>query len=322
MKKIFVLILAFCLLISGCVSTDPEIDPNLVVMEVTSSSESKVSFVIKNNSKDAVVFGESYTLEFFDGESWSEVPEAYATFFIEIAHLLASGEEYKSSVNLEMRYGALSSGTYRIVKSISLENDLGETYATQQLTAEFEIFAVERTAKIDFVPEIIEPEEPAEEDKSMTVPTENQTEFVFRANAKSNGGEEIIRSFAMNENSTKEKPAIVFYDAETFLKFMNAIAPVYQIGEGAGSLKEKFATYDEEFFKENVLLLTHIRSGSGSARYSVKSVDVFGEKCTMTITVTAPQVGTADMADWFVFAERPKAEFENINSFSVKIIPG
>ena len=142
MKRILIFTILLCL--CGCVPTDPEIDPNLVKMEITEYSEGKIGFEILNNSKDNIVFGEEYILEFYDGERWTEVPERTETFFIAIAHLLENGESYCSSVNIEARYGTLSHGKYRIAKDVRFETEDGIDYGGQRVYGEFEVAATEK----------------------------------------------------------------------------------------------------------------------------------------------------------------------------------
>ena len=126
MKKIFVLLLAICLCFCGCVSTEPQIDPNLVVIEITDFDETRVNYTVVNNYKFGIELGNEYRLEYKDGESW-------------IAYVINQGEGKDFSENLEMRYGKLQSGTYRIVKDVRLLNEDGEICGSQQITAEFEI---------------------------------------------------------------------------------------------------------------------------------------------------------------------------------------
>lgn len=144
MKKIIIMALVFVLAFGGCVSTEPQIDPNLVTMKITEYSGEKTGFEIKNNSKDRVTFGEDYSLEFFNGEDWEEISEREETFFIAIAHVLETGDAFVSSVNLSARYGELSNGKYRIAKDIRFENEDGVDCGGQRVYAEFEVTAKER----------------------------------------------------------------------------------------------------------------------------------------------------------------------------------
>ena len=144
MKKIMVLALAFCIAFAGCSAKDPQIDPELVVMEVTSKSGTELSFEIKNNSNHNIVFGNNYYFEHKEGEEWVKMADRTQAYFTEIAHILEPGETYKSSVNFEARYGALSDGTYRIVKEMRFENFDGTDFGGQLAAAEFEVTVRER----------------------------------------------------------------------------------------------------------------------------------------------------------------------------------
>ena len=140
MRKLFVLVFA----ISGCVSAEPEIDPELFTMEIISSDSENVTFEIKNNSKGSIEFGEDYCIEFKDGENWVPVEEISEYFFNMIAYGLESGGSKRFTVNFEPRYGALSSGTYRVAKDIRMLNEDGIDCGGQRVYAEFEIVAIER----------------------------------------------------------------------------------------------------------------------------------------------------------------------------------
>ena len=110
-KKIFVLFLAICLCFCGCVSTEPQIDPNLIKIEITYSDSKNITFDVVNNSKDGIEFGSEYHIEYLDGEEWVSLEERTETFFTMIAHVLASGKKMNFSFDIAARYGELSSGT-------------------------------------------------------------------------------------------------------------------------------------------------------------------------------------------------------------------
>ena len=139
MKKIFALILSFVFIFSGCVSTEPQIDPNIVLVEINSCDGKNIDYTVVNNSKDTIELGNDYRLEYKEGNNWVEVPETGEVFFSMIAYVLNPGEGKSFSENLEMRYGELQKGTYRIVKSVRLLNEDGEICGAQQATGEFEI---------------------------------------------------------------------------------------------------------------------------------------------------------------------------------------
>ena len=118
MKKVFVLLIAICLCFCGCVKTEPQIDPNLIKIEITYSDSKNVTFDVINNSKDGIEFGSEYHIEYLDGEEWVYLEERNETFFTMIAYVLVSGEKMNFSFDMEARYGELSSGTYRIKKDV------------------------------------------------------------------------------------------------------------------------------------------------------------------------------------------------------------
>ena len=136
MKKVFVLLIAICILLCGCVKTEPQIDPNLIKIEITYSDSKNITFDIINNSKDSI--------EYLEGKEWIPVAERTETFFDMMARILASGEKMNFSFDIAARYGELSSGTYRIAKDFTLLNEDGIPCGSQRAFAEFEVTAIER----------------------------------------------------------------------------------------------------------------------------------------------------------------------------------
>ncbi len=66
--------------------------------------------------------------------------------------------------------------------------------------------------------------------------------------------------------------------------------------------------YDEAFFQDNRLVLVPASSNSGSVRYTAK-VTVEGETLHIEFEAQMPQIGTADMAEWLILVELPRAEY-------------
>ena len=144
MKTIFALVLAVAIMVSGGVSTEPQIDPNLIKIEITYSDSKNVTFDVINNAKDGIEFGSEYHIEYLDGKNWVPLEEKTETFFTMIAHVLASGEKMNFSFDIAARYGELSSGTYRIAKNFTLLNEDGIPCGSQMAYGEFEVQAVKR----------------------------------------------------------------------------------------------------------------------------------------------------------------------------------
>ncbi len=65
--------------------------------------------------------------------------------------------------------------------------------------------------------------------------------------------------------------------------------------------------YDEEYFKDNILLLLLIEEPSGSIRNRVKSVTKNGEELDVLIECYSPAMRTDDMAYWTLFIELDKS---------------
>lgn len=63
-------------------------------------------------------------------------------------------------------------------------------------------------------------------------------------------------------------------------------------------------TLDQAFFDENILLCALITTGSGSDRYAITGLELGSNgQLTMTVQHTSAEVGTADMAEWFLLAQ-------------------
>ena len=147
MKKLFVLLIAICLCFCGCANTEPQIDPDLIIMEVVHADTQNVVFEVTNNSKYKIEFGEDYYIEFKDGENWVPLEETNEYFFNMIAYSLEPGGWQRFDGKTEPRYGALSSGTYRIAKDFTLLNEDEIPCGSKRPLAEIEVQAIKKTTE-------------------------------------------------------------------------------------------------------------------------------------------------------------------------------
>ena len=76
------------------------------------------------------------------------------------------------------------------------------------------------------------------------------------------------------------------------------------------------AKYDEKFFDENTLMLVYVEANSGSDRYGVNSVYCAdGKFCIKVQNLNSPDVGTCDMAGWFITVAVPDSVIEDCDEF-------
>ncbi len=148
---------------------------------------------------------------------------------------------------------------------------------------------------------------------------ENMTNYVIRANSSDDAGEAFLWRHSVNKQEKGECQVLIFKSKEELRAFVSDLKNYYQIETGRDHLKGFLESYDEEFFKENVLVIGHILANSGSIRYSVKDTLAKNGKYIVNMNVEAPEVGTMDMADWFVVIEEPSSRIEDCIYFSFSV---
>lgn len=87
------------------------------------------------------------------------------------------------------------------------------------------------------------------------------------------------------------------------------------------SFRQVTAHCDEAFFAENSLVMTYVRSGTGSDRFAIDRVELADGTCCVYVRKTVrPEGGTANMAGWMLIAEIPKADLERCTAYDAKMI--
>ena len=82
------------------------------------------------------------------------------------------------------------------------------------------------------------------------------------------------------------------------------------------SFNETTSKYDEVFFAENTLMLVYVEASSGSYRYGVDSVyHTDGNFCIHVKQTNNPEVGTCDMAGWFITVAVPDSMIADCTEF-------
>lgn len=83
--------------------------------------------------------------------------------------------------------------------------------------------------------------------------------------------------------------------------------------------EDAIVDYDEEWFKDNNLVLILLTADSGSIRYKVNSIDINNGKMDISFKKEVPEIGTCDMAGWHIIVETEKVSIEEINVFIEEI---
>ena len=108
-----------------------------ISMEIISYDTVSAVVTINNTTQKEITFGEYYDLQILQDGKWyslSYLIDNYA--FDDIAYITTQNIPTQWSVDWTLFHGVLSAGRYRIVKPISVEQDLGD-FAEYYLAVEF-----------------------------------------------------------------------------------------------------------------------------------------------------------------------------------------
>ncbi len=112
----------------------------LINVEVIDVNDTEVIFTIENSTDFDYSYGSGYYLEIKENDKWYVLEPIEEMMFTSQAFWLSSNDKVKLSVDYEYGYGKLTSGKYRIIKSISLSEDENtELYDVKYVYAEFEV---------------------------------------------------------------------------------------------------------------------------------------------------------------------------------------
>ena len=86
------------------------------------------------------------------------------------------------------------------------------------------------------------------------------------------------------------------------------------------SFNDVTAEYDAAFFSKNTLLLVYVEANSGSLRFGVDSIyhtdEIF---CIHVKQTNYPEIGTDDMAGWFITVAVPDSMAANCTEFDADL---
>ena len=127
----------------------------------------------------------------------------------------------------------------------------------------------------------------------------------------------------MAVSSVLHLPIYKFDTLEELEQFKLTFGEVLTMDSGydeVPSFNDVTADYDEAFFDENALMLVYVSANSGSYRFGVNSVFCNGSSfCIHVEQLNDPEVGTADMAGWFITVAVPNSMVANCSEFDADL---
>ena len=125
-------------------------------------------------------------------------------------------------------------------------------------------------------------------------------------------------------SSLQHLPVIRFDDAKKLREFIRGGSELFNFDAGyfgEVSLLKAVEDYTEDFFENRVLFAVYAEEGSGSNRHSVESISIDEGKLTFEVGRIQPEIGTTDMANWFIFIELEKTSISDIDQADAYILP-
>ena len=136
---------------------------------------------------------------------------------------------------------------------------------------------------------------------------------------------ESLNPSAMAISSARHLPVYKFETKTDLDRFKESFQDVLTLDQGhdeVPSFNEIALSYDDNFFENHTVILAYVTASSGSYRFGIQEVVLDGsELCLNVVQVNHPEVGTADMAGWFVIAEVLDSDIAGVTVFDAKLIP-
>ncbi len=124
-------------------------------------------------------------------------------------------------------------------------------------------------------------------------------------------------------SSVRHLPVYKLDTLEDLNRFKESYKDILTLDQGydeVPSFNEVTASYDNSFFADRSLILAYVEASSGSFRYAIQNVSYGGSTfCLNVVQTNHPEVGTTDMAGWFVIAEVLDSDIANITEFDATL---
>jgi hypothetical protein len=125
-------------------------------------------------------------------------------------------------------------------------------------------------------------------------------------------------------SSLQHLPVVRFDDAEKLREFIRAGSELFNFDAGyfgEAPLSQAAEDYSESFFENRALFAVYAEEGSGSNRHSVENISIADGKLTFEVDRIQPEIGTTDMANWFILIEMEKSTISDIDKADAYILP-
>ncbi len=168
--------------------------------------------------------------------------------------------------------------------------------------------------------------EPSAEPGASAEPEAGQPSFAasyFRADSLGEGGMDFLFGRILNPekmaiSSVRHIPVMLIGSSAELAEFIEEGRAYYQLDQSYGETGA-FSTianeYDDAFFEENALVVLFATESSGSIRHTVEDVRVEGGTLSVLVAATMPEIGTDDMADWFIVVSLEKSVVSGCSAF-------
>jgi hypothetical protein len=151
----------------------------------------------------------------------------------------------------------------------------------------------------------------------------------IRADSQSAQSFEYVMSQSENDetmliSSLQHLPVVRFDDAEKLREFIRAGSELFNFDAGyfgEAPLSQAAEDYSESFFENRALFAVYAEEGSGSNRHSVENISIADGKLTFEVDRIQPEIGTTDMANWFILIEMEKSTISDIDKADAYILP-
>lgn len=140
----------------------------------------------------------------------------------------------------------------------------------------------------------------------------------IRADSMNDGSYDYMISEAVDAelmaiSSVQYIPLLIFESRKDLDNFVTEGSDYFMLSQEYNddkSFDDTAGGYDDDFFKDYVLAIVYVSESSGSNRHSIGEISVEDERLSIPVKRIVPEIGTTDMADWFIFIAIDKSDYD------------